>query len=120
MRSKLRKKYVSCYYEIRLLKQYDAVHQGSSNVADYIMRFEDIRLGCGVREKSDTTITRFKEGLRPEIQKELIPYFIVTLVQVYQIAQDMEICLRLPIGGQPTTLGLNTSKPDPTPEQCPG
>jgi hypothetical protein len=118
MRNKLRK-YISRHYHIRLLEQYDAVHQGSSSVVDYITRFENIRLRCGVREMSDITITRFKEGLRPEIQKEFIPYYITTLEQVYRIAQDMEIYLRRPISGQPSTPGPNTSRPDPTHEQCP-
>lgn len=73
---------------------------------------------CGIHERSDTTITRFKEGLSPEIQKELIPYFIITLEQVYRITQDIKIYLRRPISGQPSTPGLNTSRPNPTPKQC--
>lgn len=82
MRSKLKERYVPRYYEIRLLKQYNAIHQGSSSVADYITQFEDIQLRCGVRERPDIAITRFKEGLRHEIQREVRPYFIVTLEQV--------------------------------------
>lgn len=126
MQSKLKEKYIPHHYQIRLFDQYNAVRQGSSSVADYITQFDDIRLRCGVHERPNTIITRFNEGLRPEIQGEVHPYYIITLDQVYRVAQDMEICFRLdprcdddksrvPIGGQPSTPGPNTSRSDPTP-----
>lgn len=79
MRERLKEKYVPRHYHTRLLKQYHVIRQRSSSVADYITRFDDGRLRYSVRENPEMTITRFKMGLRPEIQKELILYYITTL-----------------------------------------
>lgn len=79
IRVRLRKKYVPRHYQIWLLEQYDAVCHGSFSITDYITRFDNLRMRCGVRESPNMTITRFKEGLRPERQEKLRFYNIATL-----------------------------------------
>lgn len=66
MREKIKEKYVPCHYHTRLLEQYHAICQRSSSITDYIMRFDDGRLRCGVCESSEMIITCFKMELRPK------------------------------------------------------
>lgn len=128
MRDKLKEKYIPHHYHTRFLEQYNAVRQGSPSVVDYIMRFAVSRLRCGVRESPKMTITRCKMRLRPEIQKELIPYYITTLEQIYMIAQDkkryvspvapqpqdpMRMDVRPKSGRQPPRVSPNPSRIDP-------
>lgn len=90
MQDNLKEKYVPHRYHTRLLKHYNIVRQDSSSVTDYIMRFDDSKLGFGVHENPEMTITHSKMGLQPEIQNEPIIYYIITLEQIYMIVQDIE------------------------------
>lgn len=127
MRDKLKEKYIPCHHT-KLLEQYNAVRQGSSNVVDSITRFDDGRLRYRVRENPKMIITRFKMGLRPEIQKKFIYNYITTLEHIYKIALDIERYVR-PMaprpqdprhtdvrptsGGKPPRVGPNPSRAGP-------
>lgn len=74
------------------------------------------------------TIAHFKIRLEPEIQNELILYYITTSEKIYRIAQDMEryvrpsaprpqdlrhIDMRSTLGGQLPRVGPEPSRNDP-------
>ncbi len=79
------------------MDRWQKLTQGTSTVADYIAQFEEFHMRCGVIEEETVTLSRFRAGLREEIQKELILREITTLGQAYQLAQDVDSFLRVPM-----------------------
>ncbi|CAL9001147.1 unnamed protein product [Prunus brigantina] len=63
-------------------------------IAEYIAKFEEFMLRCDIREDQRMTISRFRSGLRPELQRELIPHTVNTLERVFQMVQELEKYLK--------------------------
>ena len=63
-------------------------------IAEYIAKFEEFMLRCDIREDRRMTLSRFRSGLRPELQRELIPHTINTLERVFQMVQELEKYLK--------------------------
>ncbi|PQQ15647.1 hypothetical protein Pyn_00898 [Prunus yedoensis var. nudiflora] len=63
-------------------------------VAEYIAKFEEFKLRCDIREDRRMTISRFRSGLRPELQRELVPHTVNTLERVFQMVQELEKYLK--------------------------
>ncbi len=83
MKEKLNEKYLPFSYRQCLMDRWQKLTQGTSTVADYIARFEEFHMRCGVIEEKTVTLSRFRAGLREEIQKELILREITILGQAY-------------------------------------
>lgn len=60
--------------------------------ANYSTKFDEYHMRCGVTEDKLVALTRFKMGLRLEIQKELIPHQVTSLDHAYQLVQELERC----------------------------
>ena len=71
MRTRLRKKYLPRSYYQRLLDQWHRLSQGDKTVSRYITKFDESMMRCNVDESESVILSRFKTGLREEIQKEL-------------------------------------------------
>ena len=57
---------------------------------EYIAQFDELLMRCGVDEDLKVTLSRFKAGLRGDIQRKLFLLHVLTLEQAYQLAQDVE------------------------------
>ena len=60
-------------------------------VADYIARFDELMIRCNIDEEPVATLARFRAGLRPDYQRELILQEISTLEKAYRFATNMEL-----------------------------
>ena len=58
---------------------------------DYITRFDDLMSRCNIDEEPAATLTRFRAGLRPEYQRELILQEVTTLKKAYRYPTNMEL-----------------------------
>ncbi|XP_073117835.1 uncharacterized protein [Elaeis guineensis] len=90
MKEKLREKYLPTSYQQRLLDQWQRFTQGNRLVIEYIARFDEYLMRCGVAEDRVVTLSRFRAGLREDIQRELFLREVTTLEQAYQLALDLE------------------------------
>ena len=84
---------------------------------EYIEKFDQYLLKCGVREDPLVTLSRFKNGLQPYIKRELFMREVTTLEHANQIARDAEKFSRFPkpIPSQPVDTRTMGSKPNFTP-----
>ena len=90
MKTKLRDKYVPVSYTQKLLDQWQRLNQGNKTVAKYIAKFDELAMRCSMVESEAVTLSRFRGGLREEIQRELFLREVHDLEQAYQIARDYE------------------------------
>ena len=97
MKLRLREKYVPMSYHQRLLDQWQRLIQGNRSVAEYIAKFDEFVMRYNVDESESVTLSRFRAGLREEIQRKLFMRKVHDLEQAYQIARDAERFQRTPI-----------------------
>ncbi|CAL8989542.1 unnamed protein product [Prunus brigantina] len=90
MKERLKQKYLPLSYQQSLLDEWQTLRQDNMPVAEYIAKFEEFTLRCDIREDRRMTISRFRSGLRPELQRELIPHTVNTLERVFQMVQELE------------------------------
>ena len=90
MKEKLREKYLPTSYQQRLLDQWQRLTQGNRSVTEYITRFDEYLMRCGVAEDKVVILSRFRAGLQDDIQHELFLQEIITLEQTYQLTLDFE------------------------------
>ncbi|PKA46657.1 hypothetical protein AXF42_Ash021273 [Apostasia shenzhenica] len=86
----MREKYVPITYHNRLLDQWQRLTQGTRSVTEYITKFDEFLMRCSKAESPSTTLSRFRAGLREDIQCELYLRRVATLEEAYQMAQDYE------------------------------
>ena len=55
------------------------------------MRFDELMIRCNIDEEPVATLARFRAGLRPDYQRELILQEILTLEKAYRFATNMEL-----------------------------
>ncbi|CAL8179178.1 unnamed protein product [Prunus armeniaca] len=77
-----------------LLDEWQTLRQDDMPVVEYIAKFEEFMLRCDIREDRRMTLSRFRSGLRPELQRELIPHNVNTFERVFQIVQELEKYLK--------------------------
>ena len=90
-------------------------------------KFDDICLRCDVRKDPHKTQSRFCLSLKPKIQCVMLAnsYNMIYVLDAYQLAQDLEISLRVPIrehsiaGEQPSYQFEGPAKPDTSTAQDP-
>ena len=90
MKDALREKYLPESYQQRLLDQWQRLTQGNRSVTDYIAKFDEFLSRCQVREAEAVVLSRFRAGLREDLQRELILRGVNSLFLAYQMAQDIE------------------------------
>ncbi|KAF7810704.1 Transposon Ty3-I Gag-Pol polyprotein [Senna tora] len=89
MKMKLKEKYLPTHYRSQLMNQLLNLKQ-ISNVTDYMTRFDELMLRCDIQEEQWVTVTRFVNGLRPEIQRELRLNFPESIEEAYHRALEVE------------------------------
>ena len=57
-------------------------------------RFDELLIRCDEPETPELTLSRFRNGLRPDIKRELLSYYNETLEQTFQQALEIESWLR--------------------------
>ena len=100
MKSRLREKFVPACYRPIILDEWQHLLQEEGMVADYIARFDDLMIRCNVDEELMATLARFRAGLRPEFQRELVLHEVSTLERAYRYALNMEMYTTHNLGGR--------------------
>ena len=59
-------------------------------MANYIAKFDEYFLKCGVIKDTTVTLSRFRAGLHNSIQRELYLQDVTTLKHAYQVTRDVE------------------------------
>ena len=67
MRSKLRTRYVTAYYQRDLQKRFRKLSQGTRTVEEYYEEFESLRNKLKTRETQETLMAQFMDGLQDRI-----------------------------------------------------
>ena len=71
MRDRLKEKYVLVSFQERLMDQLHSLRQGNNiNVTEYMNKFEELTIRCGVIETVSQQVSRFRSGLKPELKRE--------------------------------------------------
>ncbi|CAL2248283.1 unnamed protein product [Prunus armeniaca] len=94
IKERWKQKYLPLSYQQSLLDEWQTLRQDDMPVAEYIAKFEEFMLRCDIREDRRMTISQFRSGLRPELQRELIPHTMKTLERVFQMVQELEKYLK--------------------------
>ncbi|KAG5535161.1 hypothetical protein RHGRI_023069 [Rhododendron griersonianum] len=97
MKAKLREKYMPSNYHEKLCEQLIELKQNNMSVAEYMQKFDELKMRSQVTEDSSQTLARFKAGLRPDIRRELLRQPLYSLEHAFQVALDMEEYLKYPI-----------------------
>ena len=90
MKEKLKAKYLPVSFRQRMFDVWQKLKQGSKPVSDYIAKFDEYMSRCDIREEEGMTLSRFRAGLRGELQRELILREIYTIHEVYELVQNYE------------------------------
>ena len=105
MKGRLRGKFVLDCYRPMIIDEWQHLQQGDSTVAEYIAKFDDLMIRCNVEEESVAMLARFRAGLWPEYQRELILREVTTLEKAYRYTSNMELYT---IHAQRDNVGWNT------------
>lgn len=89
MREKLNEKYMPSYYRDQLLDELLNHKQGISTVDVYVVKFEEL-LRSDINEEPRLTVSRFINGLRTEIKREVIVHSPDSLKDAYHKALEFE------------------------------
>jgi len=90
MKEKLKAKYLPVSFRQRMLDDWQNLKQGSKPVSDYIAKFDEFMSRCDIQEDEGMTLSRFRAGLRGELQRELILREIYTIHDAYEMVQNYE------------------------------
>lgn len=72
MKIELNKHFILPKYEVNMYDQLVSLEQGRLTVHEYIERFNELIVRCGVDESDKQALSRFRLGLRADIQREII------------------------------------------------
>ena len=96
MKQKFEDKYLPVDYIDSLYDQLVDYRQGTSTIDDFTERFHDLMVRCKVPKTDRQAITRYKKGLRQEIQRELTTHTFYSIEEVHRLAFRVEEQLRYP------------------------
>ena len=74
-----------------IIDEWQHLRQGEGTVADYISLFDDLMIRCNLDEEPVATLARFRAGLRPEFQLELVLQEVTSLEKAYRYTLNMEV-----------------------------
>ncbi|XP_071906087.1 uncharacterized protein [Coffea arabica] len=94
MKLRLKRKYMPLYYAADLFDDMNSLRQGGMTVAEYMNKFEELKIPYKGTKSSTQVLSRFKLGLRPEIRKELMGRNIYTVDNAFQIVLRLEKSLQ--------------------------
>ena len=90
LKAKLREKYLPVSYHQRFLDQWHRLVQGNKSVTEYIAKFDELAMRCGINESESVILSRFRSGLHDDVKRELYLREVRDLEQAYQVARDFE------------------------------
>jgi hypothetical protein len=96
MKMVLKEKYVPTSYQQRMLDQWQRLSQGSKPVSDYISRFDEFLSRCDLREEESVILSRFRAGLREDLQRELFLRGVSTVQEAYELVQELDHYHKMP------------------------
>ena len=79
-----------------MLDQWQRLTQGSRPVCEYISKFNEFLSRCDLQEDKHVILSRFKAGLKEDLQRELLLCEVSTLQHAYQMVQEIDRYARLP------------------------
>ena len=100
-------------YHQRLLDQWHRLVQGNKSVTEYIAKFDELAMRCGINESESVILARFRSGLHDDVKRELYLREVRDLEQAYQVARDFEQFQRTPRSQYPRTAQTYPSRPYP-------
>ena len=90
MVAKLKSKFMPQDYQINLFKNLQNLRQKGMTVKEYTKEFYNLNIRTVQREKDEEKVARYINGLRYEIQDEIIMMSVRTVDDAYQIALKVE------------------------------
>ncbi|XP_022889497.1 uncharacterized protein LOC111405037 [Olea europaea var. sylvestris] len=113
MKRHLQEKYLPQSYKGNLLDQWNTLTQGNRLVTEYVTQFNEFRMRCHVVEDEAMTLSRFRQGLKDDLRRELILRGITTLDHAYSLVQDYELVTKTPYGRRVDNHPFVSSVPPP-------
>ncbi|XP_035551732.1 uncharacterized protein LOC118349895 [Juglans regia] len=98
MKCRLQEKYLPQSYRGNLLDQWNALTQGNRPVTEYVTQFDEFRMRCHIVEDEAMTLSRFRQGLKDDLRRELVLRGVTTLDYAYSLVRDYESVMRTPFG----------------------
>ncbi|XP_035551749.1 uncharacterized protein LOC118349905 [Juglans regia] len=98
MKRRLQEKYLPQSYRGNLLDQWNALTQGNRPVTEYVTQFDEFRMRCHIVEDEAMTLSRFRQGLKDDLRRELVLRGVATLDHAYSLVRDYESVMRTPYG----------------------
>ena len=96
MKGKLMKKIVTSFYRDCLLDKLSRLRQQSLSVREYMTTFDDLTVRYDITEDPQRSLFRFRTSLRSNIQCEMLPHYVNSFEEAFQLASDIETYLRAP------------------------
>ena len=96
MKEILKEKYVPTTYRQRMLDQWQRLTQGSRPVGEYIYKFDEFLSRCDLQEEESMILSRFRAGLKEDLQRELLLREVSILQHAYQMVQELDRFTRFP------------------------
>ena len=90
MIAKMNKKFIPRDYQITLFKMMQNLRQKLMTVKEYTEEFYKLNIRAGHRESNDEKVSKYMNGLRYDIQDEMIMVTIRTVEDSYQMALKEE------------------------------
>ena len=78
-----------------MLDQWQRLTQGSRPVSEYIAKFDEFLSRCDLQEDEHVILSRFRAGLKEDLQRELLLHEVSTLHHAYQLVQEIDHFSRL-------------------------
>ena len=118
----LKKKYILPIFRDRLLDKLSSLKQGNMTVKEYMNKFDELVVRCDIQENSRLTLSRFRTGLRPTLQREMLQHTVESVDEAFQLALGIETYLQTPsdrksafkVREQPKQQFENNDKPNTT------
>ena len=95
MKRHFRDVFVPGYYSEILFRKLHSINQENKTVAEYLGRLKLCLLRCGLEESGDLLEHIFLHGLNVEIQKILVDKQYNTFNELFDLACDSEITLKM-------------------------
>ncbi|KAK8921340.1 hypothetical protein KSP39_PZI020136 [Platanthera zijinensis] len=90
MKNLLTDQYVPTYHRTQMFDELASLRQGSNSVSEYMGELKDRLVRCNLREIPEVTLSRFRKGLQPDIQRKLLRYGHTDLNTTFNADLDIE------------------------------
>ncbi|KAK8940525.1 hypothetical protein KSP39_PZI010475 [Platanthera zijinensis] len=90
MRNILTNHFVPAYHRTNMFDEFTSLRQGPKSVTEYMAELTELMIRCEIQEMPELTVSRFRKGLRPEIQTQIRRYDHLDLDSAMNAALDIE------------------------------